>query len=145
MESTSREDKATVPRRDRAYYRKRQQNRVHGELAAYFADEAAAGRITKSKLAERLGKDPAQITRWLSEASNLELDTISDILLAMGAEMDHHVVRFSDRAKQTYIHPISAKIIGPQAKTTMTMENAKIVPVAANSESGSVRLLVPAE
>jgi DNA-binding phage protein len=87
--------KKELKRRDRAYYRRRQQNRVFAALAELFAEEAEKGAISKKELAEILGKDPAQITRWLSAPSNLELDTISDILLAMGAEMDHRVVRFS--------------------------------------------------
>jgi hypothetical protein len=137
MENTSKEARA-VSRRERAYYRRRQQNRVYGALANYFAEEAAAGRISKGKLAELLGKDRAQITRWLSEPSNLELDTISDILLAMGAEMDHRVVRFSDRAKQNYVHPIITTIVGTQARM---LSNAKIKPIAATTESASVRLV----
>lgn len=144
MENISKEDKA-ISRRERAYYRRRQQNRVYGELAAYFAEEAAAGRITKSKLAELLGKDPAQITRWLSEPSNLELDTISDILLAMGAEMDHRVARFSDRAGQNYVHPLIAKVSGTPTKTTTVIHNVKIKPVYTTSESTKVEYLIAAE
>jgi hypothetical protein len=108
MENTSKRDKA-ISRRDRAYYRRRQQNRVYVKLAQFFANEAEAGRITKKEIAEKLEKDAAQITRWLSTPSNLELDTISDILLSMGAEMDHAVVRFSDRAKPNYFHPSSTQ------------------------------------
>jgi len=109
MESTSKPDKS-ISRRERAYYRRRQQNRVYGALAQFFANEAEAGRITKKEIAEKLEKDAAQITRWLSYPSNLELDTISDILLSMGAEMDHRVVRFSDRAKPNYAHPASIQV-----------------------------------
>lgn len=139
MENTSRKTKAIAPR-DRAYYRRRQQNRVHAEIAAFFAEEAAAGRITKSKLADLVGKDRAQITRLLSEPSNLELDTISDLLLAMGAEMDYCVARFSDRAKQNYIHPIIARVIRSQTQKPMP-SNAKINPVSATVESASVKLI----
>lgn len=94
MVDTSSEPK--LKRRDIAYYRQRQKNRVFTAMAAFFAEEAEKGNITKKELANRLGRDPAQITRWLSAPSNFELDTLSDILLAMGAEIDHHIVRFSD-------------------------------------------------
>jgi hypothetical protein len=83
-------------RRDIAYYRQRQKNRVFTALVAFFADEARQGNVTKKELAIRLGRDPAQVTRWLSAPSNFELDTLSDILLAMGAEMDYEIVRFQD-------------------------------------------------
>lgn len=110
MANTSKTD--TPGRRDLAYYRQRQRNRVFTALAKFFAEEAAAGKITKKELATKLAKDPSQITRLLSAPSNLELDTISDYLLAMGAEMDHSIVRFVDRAKPNYAHPAIAQCIG---------------------------------
>jgi transcriptional regulator with XRE-family HTH domain len=121
--------KASSPlkRRDVAYYRQRQKNRVFTALAAFFASEAARGNITKKELANRLGKDPSQITRWLSAPSNFELDTLSDILLAMGAEMDHEIVCFSDRHKQNYVHPAISS-----AETT-TADSASI----STSHSGN--------
>jgi transcriptional regulator with XRE-family HTH domain len=97
MVDTSNKD--CLKRRDIAYYRQRQKNRVFTALTAFFAEEAERGRITKKELARKLGKDPAQITRWLSAPSNFELDTLSDILLAMGAEMDHEIIRFGDRGE----------------------------------------------
>jgi hypothetical protein len=65
-------------------------------------------------LAELLAKDPSQITRWLSAPSNFELDTLSDILLALGAEMDHRIVRFGDRIKPNYAHPLIRTHLGRQ-------------------------------
>lgn len=109
MADTSRKE---VSRRDRAYYRRRQQNHVFAAIAALFAEEAGKGNISKKELAEILGKDPAQITRWLSEPRNLELDTISDMLLAMGAEMDHSVVRFADRPRANFAHPALVPYLG---------------------------------
>src|SRR2546426_687229 len=100
MVNTSKTD--TLKRRDVSYYRQRQRNRVFTALAKFFEEEAAQGNITRKDLAAKLAKDPSQITRFLSGPSNLELDTISDYLLAMGAEMDHSIVRFKDRAKPNY-------------------------------------------
>jgi hypothetical protein len=104
--------KRELKRRDRAYYRRRQQNNVFAALTELFAEQAGSGAISKKELAEMLGKDPSQITRWLSSPSNLELDTISDMLLAMGAEMDHRVVRFSERSKENFAHPLIAPYLG---------------------------------
>jgi hypothetical protein len=100
-----------IEARDVAYYRRRQQNRVFAALAAFFAEEAAKGNISKKEIAEALNRDPAQITRWLSAPSNLQLDTISDLLLAMGAEMDHSIVRFTERAKPNYVHPMLTRYV----------------------------------
>jgi hypothetical protein len=101
-------------RRDVACYRQRQKNRVFTELVSFFAEEAERSGMTKKDLADLLEKDPAQITRWLSAPSNFELDTLSDILLALDAEMDHRIVRFSDRTKPNYAHPLIATHMGRQ-------------------------------
>jgi transcriptional regulator with XRE-family HTH domain len=100
----------TTPDRDVFYYRQRQKNRVIEELASFFADEAERTGITKKDIADRLGKDPAQISRWLAGPSNLTLDTISDLLLVLGAEMDQRIVKFSDREIPNYEHPMIGKL-----------------------------------
>ena len=104
MENTSK--LSPKKRRDAAYYRQRQKNRVFTELARFYAEEVERRGITKKDLAAALSKDPAQITRWLSAPSNFELDTLSDILLALDAEMDHRIVRFDDRARPNQVHPL---------------------------------------
>jgi hypothetical protein len=104
MANTSNSNALTT--REKAYYRQRQKNRVFGSIAEFFASGAERGEFSRKLLAEKLGKDPAQITRWFSGPSNLELDSISDILLAMDAEMDWRVVSFKDRSKPNYRHEI---------------------------------------
>jgi hypothetical protein len=141
MENTSKESKA-IPRRDRAYYRRRNQNRIHAAVASFFAEEAAAGRITKKQLADLIEKNPAQITRWLTEPSNYEADTISDLLLAMKAEMEHRVVRFAERGQANYEHPLATKLgrsrrLG-ELKASLVVENKpfeKTTPKASNSKA----------
>ena len=73
------------------YYRQRQRNRIFQLLAAHFSSLAKAEGLTQKKLASLARKDPGSINRWLKSPSNLELDTISDLLLAMGAEMDFQI------------------------------------------------------
>ena len=95
---------------DVAYHRQRQKNRMLEILASFFAEEARRTGVTKKQVADALGKDPAQITRWLSSPGNLTLDTISDLLLALGAEMDHRIVRFAERPESNEIHPLVARV-----------------------------------
>ncbi len=138
MENTS-EQISPISRREIAYYRRRQQNRVFSELAKFFANEAESGRTTRKKIAQRLGKDPAQITRWLSSPSNFELDTISDLLLAMGAELDHRAIRFVDRSKPNFAHPLSIATSSgsPNVLRLMTFENKPKHPPRAG---GAVKI-----
>lgn len=105
MENTSKQNNP-LSRRVIAYYRRRQQNRIFSQIAQFFAHEAERGKITRKEMAEKLSKDPAQVSRWLSAPSNLTLDTISDILLSMGAEMDCTITRFVDRVQPNYAHPL---------------------------------------
>jgi len=112
-----------MSRRDVAYYRQRQKNRVFTALIEFFAQEAERRGVTKKDLAAALSKDPSQITRWLSAPSNFELDTLSDILLALGAEMDHKIVRFTDRSKPNYMHPLIAKHVGAEMTTAKLIKD----------------------
>jgi hypothetical protein len=94
--------------RDVAYYRQRQKNHVAAALLEFFIEEAERINVTRKDWAEAAGKDPAQLTRWLTSPSNFELDTLSDLLLALGAEMEHRIVRFSDQPRPNFVHPLMA-------------------------------------
>jgi hypothetical protein len=146
MEGTSKTTHKVIPLRDRAYYRRRQQNKIFSRITQFFATEAAAGRISKKEIANKLDRDPAQITRWLSYPANLESDTISDLLLAMGAEMDHEIVSFADRKTPNYAHPAIAGYLGwsqssnklqsSQALTTTPAPTPQIVKIVDGSRMG---------
>lgn len=97
--------------RDQAYHRQRYKNRMFSEIVRLFAEEAERNGITKRDLAEWLRRDPAQITRWLNAPSNLTLETISDILLALGAEEDPTVRRFLEKSIANYAHPLIERAI----------------------------------
>lgn len=98
--------------RDVFYFRKRLKNRFFGKIVSFFAEEAEQKGITKKDIAIALNRDPAQISRWLSSPTNMTLDSMSDLLLAMDAEIDGpSIVRFSDRAKRNYAHPLIRAIV----------------------------------
>ena len=128
--------KVEAPRaRDIAYYRQRQKNKVFTALVEFFARQAERGRISKKELANKLGKDPSQITRWLSAPSNFELDTISDILLAMGAEMDHRIVPCGDRANANYAHPLISPHMGIAKPMVVAISDQRKMSVRISTES----------
>jgi|SRR5581483_2927550 len=77
-----------ISQRDIEYYRQRFLNRMYSVVISTFALEVKRTGITKKKLAIRLDREPAQITRWLSGPSNWTLETYSDLLLSMGFELD---------------------------------------------------------
>lgn len=95
-----------ISARQIAYYNRRLQNVVFNEIIRAFVEEVKAGRISRAALAKRIGKEPAQITRWLSGPANLTLNTISIILLGMDAEMDAKVVFSREISVPNYAHPL---------------------------------------
>ena len=120
------------------YYRQRLKNRFFEALTSFFAQEAEGRHLTKRVLAEKLKRDPAQITRWLSEPSNLTLETISDLLLGLEAEMDPQITRFADRPKANFVHPLIARIL--MAPVQITVEAATDdATLPEMSDSGSTK------
>jgi hypothetical protein len=124
MENTSK--LGTGRDRDIFYYRQRAKNRLFEAITSFYASEAERRGITKKDIAEFLKRDPAQITRWLTVPSNLTLDTISDLLLSLGAEMDYSVARFADRAQPNEMHPLIAQIL--TNRVTMKEEKRPATP-----------------
>ncbi len=90
MKNTS--NKKKISEHDVFYFRQRLKNRIFQSVLSYFTDVAKQKNLTKKDIANLLNKDPAQITRWFSSPNNWTLDTISDLLLAMDAELKHEIV-----------------------------------------------------
>jgi transcriptional regulator with XRE-family HTH domain len=89
------------------YFQGRLRNRLYGELIKLFMQKRNTG-LTRADLARRLGKKPEQVTRWLSGPGNLKIDTLSDLLLAMGHELDIRLVPIETRASSNHTHDLVA-------------------------------------
>ena len=133
---------ATLSDRDIFYYRQRTKNRVFEALTAFFAEEAERRGISKKEIAEALRRDPAQISRWLSSPTNLTLDTISDLLLSLEAEMDYSVAKFQDRGTPNEMHPLMQRIVSRSPDVVVLEDKrpkfpagqfAKLTSVSSNS------------
>lgn len=68
------------------YFRGRLTNHVHALVIEEFDRLAKTGKISKAQLAKRLGREPAQVTRWLGLPGNWTIETFSDLMLGMGQE-----------------------------------------------------------
>jgi hypothetical protein len=93
---------------DKAYFQRRQKNRAYEAVFKRFTQLAGDDELTRAQIARRLKKRPEQITRLLSGPGNWELDTISDLLLAMDAELDFRVAPLDERPTPNYAHPLCA-------------------------------------
>lgn len=58
-----------------------EQQRVHDRMmmAARIADALAAKGWTQKQLAQKMGKQPSEISKWLSGTHNFTTDTLSDL------------------------------------------------------------------
>lgn len=72
------------------YFRARLKNRIHDAVLAAFEAKARDG-FTRADLARRLERRPEQVTRWLGAPGNWTIETVSDLLLAMGLELEPEV------------------------------------------------------
>ena len=100
-----------ISKDDLYYFRQRNRNRIFAAVIARFTQLVETKGLTKREVAFRLGKEPSQITRWLSGPSNWTLDTFSDLLLAMGgSEIDYAVAQTEQQnVSHADIHPLATE------------------------------------
>lgn len=129
------------------FFRQRQQNRLYDTVIHTIEEAAEREHLRRLDIAERLGIPPSQVTRLLSGPANWTSDTISDLLFAVGAELDFEAVYFRDRVRGNRFHPAGEKtlpvVIGGQTGTT----SSRSVTIYAQSpydptKPGEVRWIV---
>lgn len=64
-----------------------EQTKVKMQLSAHIEDLMKAKGWSKSQFAEKVGKNPSEITKWLSGTQNLTTDILTEIAFALGVEV----------------------------------------------------------
>ncbi len=64
-----------------------EQTKVKMQLAARIEDFMRAKGWNKSQLAEKVGKNPSEITKWFSGTHNFTTDVLTEIAFALGVEL----------------------------------------------------------
>jgi hypothetical protein len=115
-----------LSRRALGYFRARLKNRLHQLVLSEFLKREGNEGFNKADLARRIDKKPEQITRLLGAPGNWTLDTLSDLLLAMGYELEPQVAGFDDRGFHAVtssawpIGPLDIKLKEPTIKKMTT-------------------------
>jgi len=68
-----------IPLGKLAYFRERFRDRLYELVVEEFLKSG----MTRAELARRISRKPEQVTRWLGAPGNWEIDTVSDMLLAI--------------------------------------------------------------
>lgn len=116
------DEKCQIKQQYLAYFAARSQNDAH-ELVLSCYQELRDSGLTRRDIAARLNKKPEQVTRWLGSPGNWTLETLSNLLLALG-----HVPDFGSR-------PISSLNI-----TSSTARDCEIINIKMISTNGDLRV-----
>jgi hypothetical protein len=90
-----------------AYFRARLTNRLHELILSAFQTAAERDNMTRAQLAHRINRNPTQISRWFASATNLEIATVSDLLIGMGFEPDLALSDLKPAARVTELPSVS--------------------------------------
>lgn len=106
-----------------AVFAARNRNRVYEKVVKALEQAAQKKGITRKQIAEATGRKPSQVSMWLSGPSNWTLDTVSDLLRAVGAEMDYEVVFDEDRVKSNIYNSTSLPVLNKTYTRIIPLSN----------------------
>src|SRR3546814_18254934 len=87
------------------YFNAHAQSKAHATVLDLFSRLADEEGLTRAFLARRLGKKPEQITRWLGAPGNWTLETLTNLLLAMGHAPNFEARPLKDIPRGNYTTP----------------------------------------
>ncbi len=96
----------SIPFGKLSYLRERTRNLLYDFIIKKFLEAEKKG-LSQAELARRIGKRPEVVNRWLGSPGNWRIDTISDLLVGIGAEeLEPQSVSLLDRAKRNLDYPV---------------------------------------
>ena len=90
-----------------SYFEQRFRNRVYEVVIRALEKACEENNLKRKDIAERSNKKESQISRWLAGPGNWTLDTISNLLFAIDAELEFEVVKFKDKVRKNEFHDLN--------------------------------------
>jgi hypothetical protein len=124
-----------------SYFGERYRNQLHAEVLNLFQRVSKERGLTKADIARRLNKRPEQVTRWLSAPGNWTLDTVSELMLALGYEPVVGSRSLAETVHSNDFHPLSIKpsqaTSTPNASITVSELRIRQAPTALKSNTST--------
>ena len=136
-----------IPSGKRAYFQERLRNRIYSLILEEFVHKSEVENLTQKTLANRIGKGPDQINRWLSSPGNWTIDTISDLLLGIsGSELALSISKIADQLPSNSYGPgwIKAEYIETNiSQQSILISDAKSNIISFRTPYESVATSIP--
>jgi len=130
------EDGEPIPLGKLAYLRARTRNVLYDFIVTKFIEAKKDG-LSQAELARRIGKKPEVINRLLGSPGNWRIDTISDLLVGIGAEeLEPHSSSLLNRAPRNYDFP--DWVLAHQTPTNQYLDHNTSVILGAKTQSEEV-------
>lgn len=131
-----------------SYFRARFRSRVHKAIVAAFVEAQEKHDLAKADVARKMDRGAEQVTRWLGAPTNLTLDTVSDLLVAIGKEADFVIRDIELSSKRNYVPAVIIKAQAIQADEakkqtgTIKVTTLRLGKVAASTASNAEPLKI---
>ncbi len=122
------------------YFHGLAQSEAHAIVLSLFQSLSGDKKITRAFIARRLDKSPEQVTRWLSAPGNWTLDTLTNLLLAMGHRPKFSVEKLSDIRQSNYHHHAVSMNLTDALNLTVTPKSDDSYALSTRMEDGPIRV-----
>jgi len=128
-----------IPAGKLAYFQARLSNRLHEAVLNRFMQLEKEKGLTRAELARRIGRKPEQVTRWLGSSGNWTLETVSDLLTAMGCELSVELMELARHHEPQAVTLASLQSVQPaELNRSYAIINATNSPVTAEFRAGQL-------
>jgi hypothetical protein len=130
-------DVDVIPLGKLAFFREQLRHQLHQLiLRKFIVVHDGPKKLTKRRLASRIHRQPEVITRLLGAPGNLTLDTLSDLLIGMGAVLDGSFVanvadklgEETEKLEEATIRAISEQISNKKQDDAVSKQPSAKVP-----------------
>jgi transcriptional regulator with XRE-family HTH domain len=93
------------------------------QISARIADFMEIRKWNKTMLAKEIGKNPSEITKWLSGTHNFTIDVLSDITFTFGVKLNDLFTKAEEQSYSMKPFVVHRKVETSKIESTETFED----------------------